>query len=413
MTDQDFHPGLTPGHLGAPVLEPEGRPPGAPRPHSDAPDPHRRRNGLACALTALSLVAVFGGIGLTGYTWFQQQRKPPAAADYNGQGNGSVQVSVPEGAGLSQIASALVRNGVVASSLAFTRAAKGSAAAAGRIQPGTYTLKLKMSAAAALAVLVDPANANGLTIPEGWRGYQIFTAIDKKLNLPAGTTQKTAQDQAAELGLPDFANGSPEGYLFPARYAITDGTTALDLLKQMVERAGKEFSRDDANVVAQNLGQSLYGLVTVASMVQGEADNNEDMGKVARVIYNRLAKGMPLQLDSTINYALGRSTLNTTVTDTKLDSPYNTYLHPGLPPSPISNPGRQAIMAALDPTPGDWVYFVTVKPGDTRFTDSFDVQQRNVAEFNAVRAAKPSDAASGSAPATPSAAAPTAAGTAP
>ncbi|MER7844759.1 endolytic transglycosylase MltG [Kitasatospora sp. NPDC096077] len=413
MTDQDFHPGLTPGHLGAPVLEPEGRPPGAPRPHSDAPDPHRRRNGLACALTALSLIAVFGGIGLTGYTWFQQQRKPPAAADYNGQGNGSVQVSVPEGAGLSQIASALVRNGVVASSLAFTRAAKGSAAAAGRIQPGTYTLKLKMSAAAALAVLVDPANANGLTIPEGWRGYQIFTAIDKKLNLPAGTTQKTAQDQAAELGLPDFANGSPEGYLFPARYAITDGTTALDLLKQMVERAGKEFSRDDANVVAQNLGQSLYGLVTVASMVQGEADNNEDMGKVARVIYNRLAKGMPLQLDSTINYALGRSTLNTTVTDTKLDSPYNTYLHPGLPPSPISNPGRQAIMAALDPTPGDWVYFVTVKPGDTRFTDSFDVQQRNVAEFNAVRAAKPSDAASGSAPATPSAAAPTAAGTAP
>ncbi|MBD0696022.1 endolytic transglycosylase MltG [Streptomyces sp. CBMA123] len=401
MIDQDFHPGLTPGHLGAPVLEPEGRPPGAPRPRSDAPDPHRRRNGLACALTALALIAVFGGIGLTGYTWLQQQRKPSAAADYTGQGNGSVQVSVPEGAGLSQIASALVRNGVVASSLAFTRAAKGSAAAAGRIQPGTYTLKQKMSAAAALSILIDPANANGLTIPEGWRGYQIYAAIDKKLNLPEGTTQKAAKEQSAELGLPDFANGSPEGYLFPATYAVTDGTTALELLKQMVDRAGKEFSRDDANVVAQNLGQSLYGLVTVASMVQGEADNTEDMGKVARVIYNRLAKGMPLQLDSTINYALGRSTLNTTVTDTKLDSPYNTYLHPGLPPSPISNPGRQAIMAALDPTPGDWVYFVTVKPGDTRFTDSFDVQQKNVAEFNAARAAKPSTPASGTATETP------------
>ena len=170
----------------------------------------------------------------------------------------------------------------------------------------------------------------------------------------------------------------------------------------MVDRAGKEFGRDDANVVAQNLGQSLYGLVTVASMVQGEADNTEDMGKVARVIYNRLAKGMPLQLDSTINYALGRSTLNTTVTDTKLDSPYNTYLHPGLPPSPISNPGRQAITAALDPTPGDWLYFVTVKPGDTRFTDSFEVHQRNVAEFNAARAAKPSSPGSGAAAATPS-----------
>ncbi|MEV7354732.1 endolytic transglycosylase MltG [Kitasatospora sp. NPDC091276] len=394
MTDQDFHPGLTPGHLGAPVLEPEGRPPGAPRMRPDAPDPHRRRNGLACALTALALVAVFGGAGLAGYTWLQGQRTPPAAADFAGQGTGSVQVSVPEGAGLSQIASALVRNGVVASSLAFTRAAKGSAAAAGRIQPGTYTLKQRMSAAAALTVLIDPANANGLTIPEGWRGYQIYVAIDHKLRLPEGTTQRTAQEQGAELGLPDFAKGSPEGYLFPATYSVTDGTTAIDLLKQMVERAGKEFSRDDANVVAQNLGQSLYGLVTVASMVQGEADNNEDMGKVARVIYNRLAKGMPLQLDSTINYALGRSTLNTTVTDTRLDSPYNTYLHPGLPPTPISNPGRQAIMAALDPAQGDWLYFVTVKPGDTRFTDSFDVQQRNVAEFNANRAsAKPSASA--------------------
>ncbi|MGW2252654.1 endolytic transglycosylase MltG [Kitasatospora sp. NPDC001660] len=396
MTDQDFLPGLTPGHLGAPVLEPEGPPPGAPRKRPDAPDPHGRRNGLACGLTALALVAVFGGAGLAGWTWVQGQRKPPAAADYAGQGTGNVQVSVPEGAGLSQIASALVRNGVVASSLAFTRAARGSEAAAGRIQPGTYTLKLKMSAAAALAVLVDPANANGLTIPEGWRGSQVFAAIDRKLNLPAGTTQRTAQGRAAELGLPDFANGSPEGYLFPATYSVTDGTTAIDLLKQMVDRAGKEFTRDDANVVAQTLGQSLYGLVTVASMVQGEADNAGDMSKVARVIYNRLAKNMPLQLDSTINYALGRSTLNTTVTDTRLDSPYNTYLRAGLPPSPISNPGRQAIMAALDPAPGDWLYFVTVKPGDTRFTDSFDVHQHNVAEFNAYRAAQASASASAS-----------------
>ncbi|MFB7674915.1 endolytic transglycosylase MltG [Kitasatospora purpeofusca] len=399
MTDLDLTPGLSPGHLGAPVIEPEGRPPGPPAPRPEPPDPHRRRNGLACLLTALSLVVVFGGIGLAGFSWLQGQRKPPAAADFTGGGSGSVQVSVSEGAGLSQIASALVRNGVVASSLAFTRAAKGSAAAAGRIQPGTYTLRQRMSAAAALAVLVDPANANGLTIPEGWRGSQIFAAIDKKLQLAAGTTEQTAKDQAAELGLPETANGTPEGYLFPATYSVTEDTTAAELLKQMVDRAGKEFARDDAEVVATNLGQSLYGLVTIASMVQGEADNSEDMAKVARVIYNRLAKNMPLQLDSTINYALGRSTLNTSVTDTRLDSPYNTYKHSGLPPTPISNPGRQAIMAAVDPAPGDWLYFVTVKPGDTRFTDSFEVQQKNVAEFNATRAASPSATASGSAPA--------------
>lgn len=419
MTDQDFTPGLTPGHLGAPVVEPEGRPPGERPAHPGAPDPHRRRTGLACGLTALALVAVFGGLGLVGYGWWQGQRAPVSAADFGGPGGGTVEVSVPQGAGLSQIAAALVRNGVVASSLAFTRAAAGNTAAS-RIQPGTYTLRQKMSAAAALAILVDPANANGLTIPEGWRGYQIYAAVDTKLKLPEGTTRRIVEEKAAQLGLPEFAKGSPEGYLFPATYGVTEGTTPEGLLKQMVERAGKELVRQDAEAVGQTLGQSLYGVVTIASMVQGEADNPEDMAKVARVIYNRLARNMPLQLDSTINYALGRSTLNTTVTDTRLASPYNTYLHQGLPPTPISNPGRQALQAAVDPAQGDWLYFVTVRPGDTRFTDSYEVQQRNVAEFNAQQsaqasasaaasAAAPADApagATGSAPASPDAGAP-------
>lgn len=252
-----------------------------------------------------------------------------------------------------------------------------------------------MSAAAALAVLVDPANANGLTIPEGWRVGQVYAAIDQKLKLDKGTTEHTAQEHLGELGLPDTANGSPEGYLFPATYSVTSDTTAVDLLKEMVQQAGKDFASEDIETVATTLGRTSYAVLTVASLVQGEADNSEDMAKVARVIYNRLAQNMPLQLDSTINYALGRSTLDTTVTDTKLDSPYNTYLHPGLPPTPISNPGRQAIRAAAEPAAGDWLYFVTVRPGDTRFTDSLEQQQRNVAEFNAIRAAQGSASPSG------------------
>lgn len=106
------------------------------------------------------------------------------------------------------------------------------------------------------------------------------------------------------------------------------------------------------------------------------------MGKVARVIYNRLDQGMPLQMDSTINYALNRSTLDTRDSDTKINSPYNTYTRMGLPPTPIGNPGEEAVRAATSPPQGDWLYFVTVKPGDTRFTSSFEEQQRNVAEFN-------------------------------
>jgi UPF0755 protein len=107
------------------------------------------------------------------------------------------------------------------------------------------------------------------------------------------------------------------------------------------------------------------------------------MGKVARVIFNRLERGMPLQMDSTINYVLNRSTLKTSDADTRIDSPYNSYQRMGLPPTPIDNPGEEAMRAAITPTPGDWLYFVTVKPGDTRFTANYEEHLRNVAEFNA------------------------------
>jgi UPF0755 protein len=167
---------------------------------------------------------------------------------------------------------------------------------------------------------------------------------------------------------------------------VTGETTPLGLLQQMVAEGGKVLESGGVDAAATAFAQSPYGVLTVASLVEGEADNAEDMAKVARVIYNRLAKNMPLQLDSSINYALGRSTLTTTETDTKLDSPFNTYLHTGLPPTPIANPGREALRAAADPAEGDWLYFVTVRPGDTRFTDSFEQQQKNVAEFNAYQA---------------------------
>src|SRR5690606_25645375 len=114
-----------------------------------------------------------------------------------------------------------------------------------------------------------------------------------------------------------------------------------------------------------------------------EADDPADMGKVARVSFNRLERGMPLQMDSTINYALDRSSLSTTATDTKIDSPHNSYERMGPPPTPIDNPGEAAVRAATYPTAGDWLYFVTVKPGDTRFTAAFQEHQRNVAAFNA------------------------------
>ncbi|WP_411134518.1 endolytic transglycosylase MltG [Streptomyces sp. C10] len=229
-----------------------------------------------------------------------------------------------------------------------------------------------------LAVLLLPRLLRGpqpeqtLTVPEGQRATQIYAAADKALHVPAGSTAKAAK--RARLPLPAEAKGNPEGYLFPATYPISSDTTPASLLSYMVKTAKQRLAADKI---------TSYRTVLIASIVQAEADRPADMGKVARVIDNRLAHRMPLQMDSTINYALGRSTLHTSHADTRTKSPYNTYRYPGLPPTPIDNPGADALKAAGAPPAGDWLYFVTVKPGDTRFTADYQEHLRNVREFNA------------------------------
>ncbi|MFI8893398.1 endolytic transglycosylase MltG [Streptomyces paradoxus] len=222
-----------------------------------------------------------------------------------------------------------------------------------------------------------------LAVPEGWRASQVYAAVDKALALPAGSTRKSL-DKAA-LKLPNDAEGNPEGYLFPATYQLRENTTPDRLLALMVDTANDRFNGAPIAAGAQRNAMNVYQAVTIASIIQAEAATKADMGKVARVIFNRLERGMPLQMDSTINYALNRSTLRTTERDTRIDSPYNSYQRMGLPPTPIDNPGEEAMRAAINPTPGNWLYFVTVRPGDTRFTADYREHQRNVAEFNAQR----------------------------
>jgi UPF0755 protein len=162
---------------------------------------------------------------------------------------------------------------------------------------------------------------------------------------------------------------SLEGQLAPAIYSFEPGTGLNAAVSQMLER----FDQNQKRIPLKSFGKySKYDVLTIASMVQVEGDA-EDFGKVAQVIYNRLKAGMPLQLNSTIQYAAnlrGRIALSTAAT--RINSPYNTYRRIGLPPTPISNPSELAIKASLNPTQGDWIYFITVKPGDTRFTKNYD-----------------------------------------
>ncbi|MGW3018780.1 endolytic transglycosylase MltG [Streptomyces longwoodensis] len=263
----------------------------------------------------------------------------------------------------------------------LTRRGRLALIAAGAVVAGTAVavplLTLEGTLHRALHRATAPAT---LVIPEGWRAVQVYDAVDKALHLAPGTTRRSLPQ--AGLKLPNDAGGNPEGYLFPATYPLDGRTTPQSLLSAMVDTANRRFHGAPVAAGARRTALNVYQAVTVASIVQAEAGTTDEMGKVARVVFNRLARGMPLQMDSTLNYALGRSTLRTSEKDTRLDSPYNSYRRMGLPPTPIDNPGEQAMRAALDPPAGNWLYFVTVKPGDTRFTADLKEHERNVAEFN-------------------------------
>jgi len=274
-----------------------------------------------------------------------------------------VSVSIPTGATGAEIAAILQEAGVVASAESFFRAAVADPKSAS-IAPGTHSISLKVSGKAALEQLLDPKRiVNLIKVSEGaWksevfaqmRATKIWSADPaesaKKVNLPTGIS-------------------SLEGVLFPAQYSFGEELNQVEALQRMVDRFSQallnlDFVDPDGKLNKQQL-------VTVASLVQAEGDT-KDFAKISRVIRNRLAIGMPLQLDSTVHYLKNtRGQIFLSNKSTKLQSPYNTYQNYGLPPAPIGNPGLAALKSAIAPAEGDWLFFITVAPGDTRFTKSF------------------------------------------
>lgn len=348
---------------------------------------HRRFRGCLAVLIALAVLG--GGIGfavLKGQSFLVGKLTTP---DYSGTGSGKVTIEVKSGQTSTQIAATLEAKDVVKSAKAFTTAAKSDPRSLS-IQPGFYNLRSQMSAAAALGLLLDPKARvlDRVTIPEGLRLKAILDTLAKQTKLPREDFDAVLENPAA-LGLPSWAKGKAEGFLFPATYDVDPGTTAETLLTQMVARFDEEASADRLDLVngAKAVGKSPYQVMVVASLVQAEARRPEDFGKVARVIYNRLARGEKLQLDSTVHYAVGKfDKVSSTAKDRASTNPYNTYKYVGLPPGPINAPGEDALIAALDPTPGEWHFFVTVNPdtGETKFAvdgDEFELYAKQFQQW--------------------------------
>jgi UPF0755 protein len=229
-----------------------------------------------------------------------------------------------------------------------------------------------------------------VTIKEGLRLSDTLVTLSKETGKPLREFQQIARSGKG-LGLPSYAKGKLEGYAFPATYEVTPKMGPADILTAMVDRFNLTADKDDLQGKAKALGHTSHEIMTIASIVQAESGSKQDMGKVARVIYNRL-DGNPvrkLEMDSTLMYALNKYGVEASNVDLKSPSPYNTYMHPGLPPGPITNPGDDAIQAALNPTKGDWVWFVTTdtKRGITKFATTESEFLQLKAEYERNKAA--------------------------
>ena len=344
----------------------------------------RRRHWLTSLVIVVTLVA----IGVLGYKAIGIMRDASAQAshaeDYKGEGEGEVTVTIPEGASGVDIGDILQSKGVVASGKAFTNAVKNNPKG-NTIQPGTYKLKNKMSANAALQALLDPESKGDhtLTIPAGV-SKQIVKDRLKKVGSFTDEQIEAAYADTAGIGLPAEAGGTVEGWLAPGTYDVSENATPKDLIKKMVSQTVTRLKELKVSK------EDYQKVLTKASIVEREVNSERYYGQAERVIENRLSQtdgethGL-LQMDSTVQYGLGRYGGIPTEAETQdANNPYNTYVHKGLPPGPIGSPGEAAVKAVLNPPAGSWLYFVTVnlETGETLFASTSEEQKANTKKLN-------------------------------
>jgi UPF0755 protein len=350
--------------------------------HRTQDQTHNRR----FAVLLVVLVVIVAGVSW----WAVPKLFGSDDSDYTGSGSGSVLVTVHQGDSLTTIGSTLVHAGVVKTVGAFTDAANANSAAR-NIQPGSYRLTKHIPAKTAVAQMLDPAHRlrqGQVTLPEGGTTFDLeqrLVAAPCKTP-PAGGVcglglDKTQVDQALHnlggLGLPtDFTSGgsvkSLEGFLFPATYNFDNTGTVTDLLQEMVSEFENRARGTDFAAAAKGLRLTPYQELIVASIAQSEAKFPADFAKVARVILNRIDAGIPLKIDATTRYGALLAGLDPNkVGYNNYVTPYNTYLHDGLPPTPISNPGTAAMHGVAHPAKGKWLYYVNGdKAGHLYFTSS-------------------------------------------
>ncbi|HYU53347.1 MAG TPA: endolytic transglycosylase MltG, partial [Gemmatimonadaceae bacterium] len=309
------------------------------------------------------------------------------AAACTGQPRGApTRVIVPRGATFGQAADSLARAGIVGSPRLFRlygRITGGDR----NIKPGTYLLKHGTPWTDIVSALNGGHGlVNTITIPEGYTLAEIAPRLARTLKVPVESVQVAFRDTAMIARL-DIPNPTLEGYVFPDTYAFPVGTTARQAVREMVYAFERRWKPEyDSSLVDLNINRN--DLVTMASIVEKEARVPEERPVIAAVYYNRLRRGMLLQADPTIQYALGHHVGRVLYKDLAVESPYNTYIHKGLPPGPVASPGAASLKAAANPANVPYLYFVATPDGHHEFRMTLEQHTNAVRQVRAAMPAK-------------------------
>ena len=298
---------------------------------------------------------------------------------YHGTADGTVMVEIPKNATGREIGEMLEEKGVIRSATVF-RAMLLATGNGKALKSGYYTFRRGSTVAETISVLKNgKEEVVKITVPEGFTAVQIADVLQKAGLECYGDFLHEAETYAPFPYMygPEEAKVKGEGFLFADTYEIPKSCSARQIADMMYRRTD-EMLTPALRRRAEEKHLSIHALMTIASMVEREARLKEDQVPIASVILARLEKQMPLQIDATVQYALGRQKEELTIADTKIDSPYNTYERQGLPPGPISSPGMDAVRAVLDAAPGEYLYYVAEKDGRHVFTKTFEEHQAEI-----------------------------------
>ncbi len=300
-----------------------------------------------------------------------------------GRPSDPVRVRIPSGATMSEAAESLAVHGVVRTPALFRLWARFRKEDR-KVKAGTYLLDRNASWNTTIAALVAGRGiVFPVTIPEGWEMKAILGTLAATLSLPVDSLEKAVHDSALirQLGIPI---ASLEGYLFPETYLVPDGASATAVVRLLVNEFQRRWKPDWETRLGE-LGMTRHQIVTLASIIEREARIPAERPVISAVYHNRLKRGMLLQADPTIQYALGEHTRRVLYRDLRINSPYNTYRHPGLPPGPIASPGTASLEAALYPADVPWLYFVAHPDGHHEFRATLREHNEAVRRMRALR----------------------------